>query len=239
MSDFANSFDDYYIDLPDDPDEAFIVFQTRKFEELQNVLRNANINHWNNERNYILAIQAFDEVYDLKILSGITVPSINEDFAEFYTNTQGAIQKAVIKCQLERSRRVRGDKTDIVILNAEERKAIRQLIESIKERLDAISIPEEKRRSLFLKLNGFLSELDQNLTRTQAFRFFALEIARTAGAAAEEVKPLWERVDRVLDWLDKAKKWSESLPPWTERRKIEGPKQKPPQPRELDDEIPF
>lgn len=185
-------------------------------------------------------MQAFDEVYNLKILSDIVIPPVSENFYEFYTNTQGIIQKAVIKFQLERSRRIRGDKSEIVVLNAEERKAIRQLIDGIKEKLDGIPLPEDKRRVLFTKLNAFLAELDQNITRTQAFNSFALQVARSLGSAAEEIKPLWERVDRVLDWLDKAKKWSESLPPWSERRKIEAPKKQLPAPKEeFDDRIPF
>jgi hypothetical protein len=46
----------------------------------------------------------------------------------------------------------------------------------------------------------------------------------------DEFKPLQQTIDRVFDWIDKAKKLIDALPPWSERRKIEGPQKRLPPP---------
>lgn len=56
---------------------------------------------------------------------------------------------------------------------------------------------------------------------------------------AEEAGSL-RTTDRIVDWLDKAKKLVETLSPWHDREKISGPtKQLPPSDPIPDDEIPF
>jgi hypothetical protein len=66
-------------------------------------------------------------------------------------------------------------------------------------------------------------------------------VNQAAANASEEWRPVWERVDRVLGMLDAAKHWVESLPAWSERKKLEGPKKQlaAPQAKDLEDELPF
>ena len=101
-------------------------------------------------------------------------------------------------------------------------------------------MPEPKRESLFNKLNSFAAEVDRNRTRPESFYAFAVEAARTAREVNDELKPLQQTIDRVFDWLEKAQKLSDALPSWNERKKIEGPPKRLPQPtNDSDDEIPF
>jgi hypothetical protein len=128
----------------------------------------------------------------------------------------------------------------MIVLDATARRTIHTLINAIKEKLNELALPESKRESLFNKLNAFAAEVDRNRTRTEAFFAFAVEAARAAKEVTEEFAPVQQTIDRIFDWIEKAKKWRDALPPWSERKKIEGPKKKLPAPeRELDDEIPF
>ena len=130
----------------------------------------------------------------------------------------------------------------IVILDAAARSAIHTLIEKIREKLNDLQLPESKRDALFNKLNSFAAEIDRNRTRTEGFYAFAVDVARTARKINDELKPLQETIDRVFGWLDKASKWKDALPPWSDRKKIEPPPKRLPRPELsdiIDDDIPF
>jgi hypothetical protein len=71
-----------------------------------------------------------------------------------------------------------------------------------------------------------------------------VDVARTAREINDELKPLQQTIDRVFGWLDKARKWKDALPTWSDRKKIEPPPKRLPRPRPsdtdiIDDDIPF
>jgi len=141
---------------------------------------------------------------------------------------------------MEAARRHKIGAETIVVFDASARQAIHKLINSIRDKLNEFELSERKRESLFNKLNVFAAEVDRNRTRTEAFYAFAVETARAAREVNAELKPLQQTIDRVVDWIDKAKKWTEALPPWEERKRIEGPRRAlPASEDDPDDEIPF
>jgi uncharacterized coiled-coil DUF342 family protein len=128
------------------------------------------------------------------------------------------------------------------VLDTAARQAIHALVNAIREKLNELTLPEAKRESLFNKLNQFAAEVDRNRTRPEAFYAFAIEAARAAREVNDELQPLQQTIDRVFDWLDKAKKLWDSLPAWSERKKIEAPPKRITQRtpvNDLDDDIPF
>jgi hypothetical protein len=130
----------------------------------------------------------------------------------------------------------------IVVLDAAARQAIHALVNAIREKLNELTLPEAKRESLFYKLNQFAAEVDRNRTRPEAFYAFAIEAARAAREVNDELQPLQQTIDRVFDWLDKAKKLWDALPSWSERRKIEAPPKRITQGtpvNDSDNDIPF
>ena len=96
---------------------------------------------------------------------------------------------------------------------------------------------------MFDKLNAFAAEVDRNRTRTERMSAFVVELCRAASKAHEELKPIFDTVDRIFDWIDKAKKLKDVIADWEERKKIEPPRKSlPPQSDkagDLDDDIPF
>lgn len=233
-------YENEYIDLPDDPEAAFVILHKRKHKELED---NISDNNWFYERRYVDYMIAFDDVYSLGILTDLhTPPGDDGAFSDFFHRFRRTIEMAVQKILIEDARRAKLDSRQLLVLDTSARSAIHHLIARLREKLNEIALPEEKREALFNKLNSFAAEVDRNRTRPQAFYAFAVEAARAARQVNDEIKPLQETIDRVLDWLDKATSWKEALPSWGDRRKIEAPQKKLPAPQpadDLNDDIPF
>jgi len=239
--------DDYskneYLDLPDDPEEAFAALHRRKYKELEDVWENQRNNTWYNERRFVDILVAFDEVHDLAILTAYRDPPRDDnEFNDFFQDFRRHAEITSQKIMMEAARRMKVGAQQIVVLDAAARQAIHVLINSIREKLNELTLLENKRQSLFNKLNSFAAEVDLNKTRPEAFFAFAVEAARAAREVNDELKPLQQTIDRVFDWLEKAKKLWDALPPWNERKKNEGPQKRLSRPTptdDLDDDIPF
>jgi hypothetical protein len=223
----AEDEDNEYLTLPDDPEEAFAVLQRRKYNELEEMWRNNQSGDWYYERRYVDVLLAFDEVHDLGILTALDRPPINNrEFADFFEDFHRHAEIASQKILIESARRVKTGAQQIITLDAAARQAIHNLISTIRGKLNDISLPENKREALFNKLNSFAAEVDRNRTRTEAFFVFAVETARVARDANEEIKPLQQTIDRLFDWIEKARYAKDILPPWIERKRIEPPRTK-------------
>lgn len=230
-----------YLSLPADPEEAFAVLHRRKIKEIEAAWQDNN--HGNMlSRAYIDTMIAFNEVHNLDLLGFFdNVPSRESDFYDYFENFRRHCEITSQKILMESARRTKAN-MPILVLDAPARSAVHHLIERIREKLNEINFPESKREALFNKLNDFAAEVDRNRTRAESFYAFAIDAARAAREINDEIKPLQQTIDRVFDWLDKAKKWGEMLPPWKDRKKIEGPQKQIGQGGSrspLDDDIPF
>lgn len=189
---------------------------------------------------------AFDEVHGLGLLIAYREPPRNDNtFADFFQDFRRHAEITSQKIRIEAARRHKTGAINVVVLDAPAREAIHKFIEAIREKLNQLSLSENKREALFNKLNAFAAEIDLNRTRTESFFAFVVETGRVARDFDAELKPfkeLKQTIDRVLDWLDKAKKWADALPPWSERKKIEAPPRQLPNPKggsSFDDDVPF
>lgn len=236
------SFDDFFFNLPSDPEDAFVVYYKRCLDELVS-LDDENSGYYYH-RQFADKILAFDEVYALGLFAQwAQPPSDDRDFPDFFWPFKRAAEKAALKFQLERARRVSTSAQALVVFDASSRQAIHQLVDAIRAALNNANLTESKRASLFLKLNNFAQEVDQNLTRTESIFRFAAEISRVAKDAGETLRPITDRVDRLLDMVDRAQTWAESLPPWNKRKEIPAPpkriEDKTQSRKSIDDDIPF
>lgn len=233
--------DNEYVNLPDDPEMAFAILQERKYADLMRLLENTE--HAGNlyELKYIDTLIAFDEVHGLEIFSDYKNPPIdNNKFYGYFHNFHRHAEIASQKFKIEAARRLKTGSQSIIVLDAQARQAIHVLIGAIREKLNELKLPENKRDSLFNKLNAFAAEVDRNRTRTEAFFSFVVDATRVLREVNNELKPLQQSMDRVLDLIEKAKNWNDMLPPWTDRKRIEGPPKSLAAPqKDIDDEIPF
>lgn len=235
-----------YLGLPDDAEEAFAALHKRKFKEIEVAWENNNNGGHYAERRYVDNLLAFDEVHDLGILTAFrTPPPGDHEFYEFFQDFRRHAEISSQKILIEAARRQKTGVLQIIVLDAAARQAIHALLEKVREKLNDLKLPEPKRESLFNKLNAFASEVDRNRTRTEAFFAFAVESAHTAKVVTDDLKPLQQTIDRIFDWVDKAKKLADALPPWRDRKQIEPPaKRIEARPGSLsdtlnDDDIPF
>src|SRR5580700_8888988 len=139
-----------YLDLPDDPEEGFAVLQRRKYEELEALWQENRGGGWYDERRYVDRLVAFDEVYDLGILTAYRNPPKSDDkFSDFFQDFRRHAEIASQKILMEAARRVKVGAHQIVVLDAAARQAIHALIEAIREKLNELTLSEAKRESLF------------------------------------------------------------------------------------------
>ena len=240
MSDEDQEINEYVV-LPDDPEMAFAILQERKYADLQRILVQEENAGWYHEQRYIDILVAFDEVYNLGIFDTFKSRLNGQgDFPQLYRDLSRHAGIVSQKFKMEAARRLKIDTQSIIILDDTSREAIHLLINAIRDKLNELLLSENKRESLFNKLNAFAAEVDRNRTRTEAFFSFVVEAARAGKKVKDELKPLQQTIDRVLDLIEKANKWTDMLPPWEDRKEIEGPPKRlaPPQ-QDLDDEIPF
>lgn len=233
--------DNEFLDLPDDPELAFSVLHRRKYSALEKIWNDHEYRGWHQERRFVDTLVAFDEVHQLGILEAYrSAPTTDSEFADFFQQFRRHAEVASQKIMMEAARRIKADADNVIVLDAAARQAIHTLINAIREKLNGLTLPEDKRESLFNKLNAFAAEVDRNRTRPQAFYAFAIETARTAKEVNNELKPIQQTIDRVFDWIEKARKLKDVLPPWAERKRVQGPMKRLPRPeKDLDDDIPF
>ena len=230
-----------YLDLPDDPEIAFAVLQQREYAALERIWKSTEGATWREEQRYIDTLIAFDKVHNLGIFTDFrSSPSKGVKFEQFFEDFLRHSEVSSKKIKMEEARRLKTGGQTIVVLDATAREAIHALINAMREKLNELTLPENKREALFDKLNAFAAEVDRNRTRTEAFLSFVVDVARTAGTVSDELKPLRQPIDRILDLIEKASNWTDALPPWKDRKRIEGPPKRiaPPQ-QDLDDDIPF
>ena len=238
MSDVDQEINEY-VGLPDDPEMAFAVLQHRMYAALRQIWESEERRDLYEERRYFDTLIAFDEVHDLEIFTAFRdPPNGRSDFHEFFESFCRHAEISSQKFKMEAARRIKSGAQEIVVLDANAREAIHALISAIKEKLNELTLPEEKRESLFNKLNSFAAEVDRNRTRTEAFLSFAIDVSRAVGTAKEELSPVSHPIDRILDLIEKASKLHEVLPPWKDRKRIEGPTKclAPPQ-QDIDEKI--
>ena len=230
-----------YVDLPDDPELAFAILHQRKYEELTRIWESMDDSSFVDELKYVDTLIAFDEVHDLGIFAHYkNPPTSKNNFYGFFHEFRRQAEISSQKFKMEDARRRKTGAQNIIVLDATSRKAIHTLINAIKERLNELTLSENKRETLFGKLNAFADEVDRNRTRTEAFYSFAFDTARVVRSVGDEIKPLLQTIDRMAELIDKAKKIHDLLPPWTDRKKIEGPPKRLTSPApDFDDEIPF
>ncbi len=229
-----------YVDLPDDPELAFAILQQRQYAVFESALKSNEDAGWKHEQRYVDTLIAFDEVHDLGILTSYRdkLKEIN-NFNNFFHEFCRYAEMASIKIRMENARRLKIGVQTIIVLGAEERKAIHILINAIKEKLNELTLSDSKRESLFNKLNVFAAEVDRDRTRPEAFFAFAIDATRGLKKINDELKLVQKPMDRVLDLIEKAEKWTDMLPSWRDRQRIEGPPKKLTPPQDLDEEIPF
>tara|TARA_R110002096_G_scaffold4536_11_gene21548 strand:- start:84 stop:785 length:702 start_codon:yes stop_codon:yes gene_type:complete len=230
-----------FLDLPDDPEEAFAEYCRRKLDELERSLEGSPSNQgWWSEREYVDQLLGFDDAHDLGVFTDLgDAPAADASFGSYFAKFRRRAQMSRQKFLIQQAQRIKSGVVEIVVLDEKSREAIRKLVEAIRQKLDHLELPANRRDVLFNRLNAFAAEVDRDRTRTEAFNSVAIELARTFRGAVDESNIL-DTVGRVSDFLGNAPEWRDFLPSWNEKPKLEAPQKKLSAPTdENDGEIPF
>jgi len=203
--------DDELFNLPEDKELAFLEIE-------QILLNNFNeekkkkwslINEASARLEYMSSVMAAVEGLELDILREWEISSAgfaSHNFGKFLSNVKHHKLKIRIKSQ-PRNRRYS------VSLDGATKTKIHHYIHLIKTILEESELSEEKKESLYKKINDFINEVDKNRTGFQAGMALLVSMTSAIGEAVEKLEPARKWVDSIAALLGKAKEAEEALRP--------------------------
>lgn len=228
-----------YAELPDDPEQAFIMLENHFRElcddRLENAHENENVSVFYVE--YIGRVLAAIEELGLSTAFQERVPRIQDVDYTTYLNFSKDVEHYKTMLQIRHSRRTKGYS---VRLDEPTRKKIKHYLEQIREIFLKLEIDSRKRDSLLATLNTLDLEIDRGRTRLDVFGDLVIGTAGILGDVAEKVEPIRKWIDSIagLIWGARESSGQKQLPSPTEKKQIEPPRVPKREP-EMDDEIPF
>jgi hypothetical protein len=244
--------DDEIANLPSDPELAFVRFEgilRQKVQEYEVVEQQHNGDYDAEPYRlmYMNQVAAAANAYGIEALSGLEIPKLGTSQISFiaaYRQFLADVDHVTIQIRIHAAR---ADHEGTVGLEDIERTKIHHFIQQIRIVIENADIPDDKRDALFDKLNKFAAEVDRKRTKLQTAMAVIIAICDGIGQGFEKLEPAQKMINSISVLLGRAKENEERadkrLPPPTERKRIEPPKQRLASPRKiadlLDDDIPF
>jgi hypothetical protein len=242
--------EEVYADLPDDPEEAFLKLEKHFKEDCQAKL--AALAQDETPRlvyvEYISKVIAAVRELGIEAEFETDVPRISTVDYNTYAEFGKDVDHYRTKMSIRNARRTKGYS---VRFDGATKEKIRHHLEQLRGIIEKLEVKQEKKESLFDKLNDFAKEVDRDRTRFEMWGAVVVQAAEVLGDAAEAAEPARKWVDSIsrLIWGAKEKEnETKQLPPPKEVKQIEQKKEpkriEPPQkkiasPKTVDDEIPF
>jgi Xaa-Pro aminopeptidase len=222
-------------DLPSDPDEAFVLFESRIREKFLGSTHEDSGDLY--EKEYVQHLAAFIQVYQLDF--GIDLIALvgktGSQFWQGYNELSAKIRIYAISKALELNKIQKAGGSDVYILSPAQKLRIHKQLDEIRAIIEASTISTDKKEALLSRLNAFAGEVDRDRTRLQQLTATRVWMQREV----TELVDVKEKIDNIFDIFSKATEYLKQLP----SPKV--PKQLPPPPKpesfaqDLDDEIPF
>ncbi len=183
-------------------------------------------------------VAAAAKEYGIKPLASLQVPA-----AQFH-DVDGACRQFQMDVDhftmTIRIRNATRDRRNSVGLDGNTKVKIYQYIQRIRVAIEKAELPEDKKDSLYDKLNRFALEVDKNRTPLQAGMAVYIAVCDGIGQGFKKLEPARRWIDAIAALMGRAKDVEDSLrlPSPPELRRIEPPRrQLEPPPPSLDDEI--
>ncbi|MBB3945886.1 hypothetical protein GGQ73_001821 [Rhizobium skierniewicense] len=109
---------------------------------------------------------------------------------------------------------------DTVVIRDDYKDSIRNLVNKIKVRIDSADLGTQKQESLFIKLNLFLKELDNERTKLTALMAAFVQVSGSVGEAAEKLGPAVDLFERVMKAVGLGSREMRGLPKSDEEQKL-------------------
>ena len=245
MSDFDDFGAPYniYENLPDDPEQAFLLLEEKYHTECDQAIGKAhqdeNLNVYYVD--YIAQVIGAITELGLQAMFNDRVPEIENVDYQTYLNFSKDVKHYRTMLLIRRGRRVQGYS---VRFDAATKVKVQHHIGQLRGIFDKLEVEQDKREALFNRLNELQKEVDRDRTRFDAFAALAVEAAGVVGELVEKSKvlDLLNAIARII-WGTKKDEETKRLPAPTPPKRIEPPRRAPtlaPKTNgDLDDEIPF
>jgi hypothetical protein len=235
-----------YLELPEDPELAFLKLEKSFRGQLQARLDDADndspYNQWYID--YVNSTLGAAIGLGINYFNDTVIPSSlerNFDYHGYISDFRTKVDLYVIQIRIKHSRRA---KHYSVPLDSATREKIRHHLNQLKDITRQLEISDLKRDAILKKIIGLEAEIERDRTRFELAMALIIEGSNAVGVAGEKTTKWRELIDSITRLLGKAKeKDVQGLPPPDDHKQIEPPKkQLPPpsgKPREIDDDIPF
>lgn len=233
------SFDDFS-ELPEDPEQAFLLLEDRFRRECEEACNEArehdNVSVFYTD--YIAQVLgAAEELGLVEAAFGTKeLPSIETVDFQAYQNFSKRVKHYRTRLEIRHGRRSQGYS---VQFDAAAKAKVHHLLEQVRAIFDKIEIDESKREALLSRLNDLKKEVDRRRTRFDAYAALAIEVAEVTGGVVERSKIL-EVLDSIAKLFGVAKKEEATrrLPPPSKPKQIEHRKSSTDK-SSVEDDIPF
>ncbi|MEM8798859.1 MAG: hypothetical protein AAGF15_02135 [Pseudomonadota bacterium] len=223
--------------LPVDDSEALIELEERLSAHFG--IKHEISNFDGNRAKYLAyastMLSALDS-FDVEYFSAYSMAEIRlfnaQEFYNFYTDIHFFITKLKLKCSRRRTQYS-------VALDDQEKKEIRNHVDSIREIILDSNLSEPKKERILKKLSSLQLEVDKNRTRLEVVADFATSLSHIARDTAHNgIKPVIDEIRPILEIFGASKASEEDtrqLPGPKKREKIEPPRKRLPPPEKFDD----
>lgn len=235
-----NDFDDY-LNLPEDPELAFVEYERRLRKQMWAEIGNENnpISYVQDQKVcYVMKLMGFHDAHGFSFFELPALLRSSNYFDESFDSFTDKVNYWTTQLGVSHAKRLRPIST-ILQLTPKIRQQLHSYTIKIRAILTPMELPANKKEALLSKLGALEFEIDTDRTKTEAWTAFVLEICSAGGKAARELKPIKDISDSIGNLLGKAKKFADQLglPSPESPKRLEPPKKQLPEP--MDDEIPF
>jgi hypothetical protein len=200
----------FYDDLPENPEEAFVVFESLKRSVLarahqadcdQNYIKTGDSEYYAGnyrpERDYLSAIMAFIDEYEIDIsIENLSYYDDNTFFREFQI-VLDKINHTVERYKLRRKRGLISSATPAFIAYSS-KDEIHNLLNKIRKIVNQEIVDESHKESLFKKINDLAQEVDKDRTTFDAIMSRCVDFSKAMGEIAENLEPVADLLERIL-----------------------------------------
>jgi hypothetical protein len=242
MSDFGTLEPNIYENLPEDPEQAFLLLEEKYRAECEDGVRRAhqeeNLNVYFVD--YIAQVIGTITELGLEAKFDNRVPQIENVDYQTYLNFSKDVKHYRTMLLIRHGRRVQGYS---VQFDAATKVKVKHHIDQLRDIFGKLEIEQDKRDALRSKLNALQEEVDRDRTRFDVYAALAVEAAGVVGESVEKSKVLdvLNAIARVI-WGTKKDQETKGLPAPTPPKRIEPPRPSKSAAKgrgDTEDEIPF
>lgn len=223
-----------YLDLPADPEEAFLALEDRYRRECEDAVSKSgehdNVSIYYTD--YIAQVLgAAEELGLAEAAFEKETPAIQDVDFHTYQNFSKRVKHYTTRLEIRHGRRIQGYS---VRFDTAAKSKLHHLLGQVRDVFLKLELEERKRESLLAKLHDLENEIDRSRTRYDAYAALAIETAEVTGEVIERSKilELLDAVARIFG-VAKKKEGTPQLPAPSKPKQIEHKRS------EMDDDIPF